>query len=371
MSNKITYGNVGVNYDLMDPFKRMAQAAGRETAGNIKRLNGGEFTELGISRGESVYLIEAAKSYFAHVEEGLGTKNLVADAMYRLTGKTYYDHIAQDTIAMIVNDMITLGAMPLSIAMHLAVSDSTWFIDERRCQDLINGWKNGCNLARCVWGCGETPTLKDIVMPGTVVLSGSAIGLIKPKDRLILPDNIQSGDSIVFIESSGIHANGLTMARRIADNLPDGYLTQLNDGRTYGETILDATHIYVGFIEDCINYGVNIHYAVNVTGHGWRKLMRPTQLFAYIIETLPKQLPIFDFLQNHGPIDDREAYANLNMGAGFALYVSEKDVEAIIKIAQLHEFNALYAGHIEKALEKKVIILPKAIEYSSKALGVR
>ncbi len=121
----MTYSGVGVDYDAMDPFKRMAQLAARETAGNITRLNDGEFREFEASRGESAYLIEAAKSYLAHVEEGLGTKNLVADAMYQLTGKSYYDQIAQDCVAMIVNDMITVGALPLSVAMHLAVGVSS------------------------------------------------------------------------------------------------------------------------------------------------------------------------------------------------------------------------------------------------------
>ena len=185
----MTYASTGVNYDAMDPFKRMAQIAGRETAGNINRLNGGEFREFEPSRGESAYLIEAAKSYFAHVEEGLGTKNLVADAMYALTGKSYYDQIAQDTVAMIVNDLVTLGALPLSVAMHLAVGNSDWFNDEKRTRDLVNGWKKACDMARCVWGGGETPTLKDIVAPNAVVLSGSAIGIIKPKKTLILPKN--------------------------------------------------------------------------------------------------------------------------------------------------------------------------------------
>lgn len=289
MTDKMTYTGVGVDYDAMDQFKRMAQLAGRETAGNIRRLNNGEFREVKMSRGESVYLIEAAKSYFAHVEEGLGTKNLVADAMYRLAGKSYYDYVAQDTVAMIVNDMITLGALPLSVAMHLAVGDSKWFDNEKRCRDLVEGWRNACNLARCVWGGGETPTLRDVVVPGTIVLSGSAIGLVKPKKRLITADNIQHGDTIVLVESSGIHANGLTMARKIGERkdgfwrrlvhlflpkyfslraLPDGYLTRLEDGRTYGETLLDPTHIYVGLIEDCLDRDVAIHYAVNITGHG-------------------------------------------------------------------------------------------------------
>ncbi len=119
----MTYAGTGVNYDAMDPFKRMAQLAARETSGNIRRLNGGEFKEFEPSRGESAFLIEEADSYRAHVEEGLGTKNLVADAMYALTGKSYYDQIAQCTVAMIVNDLVTLGALPLSVAMHLAIGN--------------------------------------------------------------------------------------------------------------------------------------------------------------------------------------------------------------------------------------------------------
>lgn len=365
----MTYAGTGVNYDAMDPFKRMAQLAARETAGNIRRLNDGEFREFEASRGESAYLIEAAKSYFAHVEEGLGTKNLVADAMYALTGKSYYDQIAQDTVAMIVNDLVTLGALPLSVAMHLAVGVSDWFNDEKRSGDLVRGWKNACNLARCTWGGGETPTLKGVVVPEAVVLSGSAIGIIKPKERLII-GKVQHGDMIVIIESSGTHANGLTLARKIAEKLPHGYQTRLSDNRSYGETLLDPTHIYVGLVEDCLNRGVDIHYAVNITGHGWRKLMRATQPFTYMIDHLPKQLPIFDFLQKQGPVDDTEAYGNLNMGAGFALYVGEADAEKILEVARDLGLGALVAGHIESG-DKKVVIKPKGLEYAGETLAVR
>jgi len=367
----MTYASTGVDYDAMDPFKRAATAAGRETAQNIRRLNGGVFRELELSRGESCYLIETIDSYFAHVEEGLGTKNLVADAMYALMlMRSYYDFIAQDVVAMIVNDMITLGALPLSVAMHLAVGDGAWFDDEKRCQDLINGWKHACNLAGCVWGGGETPTLRGIIISGTAVISGSAMGVIEPKHRRIT-GNIQGGDAIVLVESSGIHANGLTMARRIADKLPDGYLTKLSDGRTYGDTLLDPTRIYVGLVEQCLDLNVKIHYAVNITGHGWRKLMRATKPFAYIIDELPKQLPIFDFIQEHGPVDDREAYGNFNMGAGFALYVPEADVGSVVVIAKQLGLRAFKAGHIEESAEKKVIIKPKGIEYSAATLAVR
>ena len=368
MTGKMTYAGVGVDYEAMDPFKRLAQLAGRETAKNILRLG---FSEVEMSRGESAYLMDAGDHYVAHVEEGLGTKDLVADAMYRLTGKSYYDHIARCTVAMIVNDMITLGALPLSVAMHLAVGASSWFSDENRCHDLIDGWKKACDLARCTWGGGETPTLKDIVHPDTAVLSGSAVGVVKPKSRLINAANIQHGDAIVIIGSSGIHANGLTLAREIAGKLPNGYLTKLGDGRLYGEALLDPTTIYVPLVEDCFIEGVDIHYAVNITGHGWRKLMRATQPFAYIIDHISVPHPVFSFIQEHGPVDDQEAYANLNMGAGFALYVGESDVRKVLTIAHLLGMFASRAGTIESSKVKRVIIHPLGLEYLGSTLGVR
>ena len=209
-----------------------------------------------------------------------------------------------------------------------------------------------------------------MVVPEAVVLSGSAIGIVKPKERLIAGP-ILHGDVVVIIESSGIHANGLTLARKIADKLPEGYLTKLSDGRTYGETLLDPTHIFVGLVEDCLNAGVSIHSAINVTGHGWRKFMRAVQPFTYVIDRLPGQLPIFDFIQEHGPVDDQEAYANFNMGAGFALYVSEADADAVLEVAASHKLGALRAGYIERSDGKKVVIKPKGLEYSGATLGVR
>jgi phosphoribosylformylglycinamidine cyclo-ligase len=368
MNEKMTYAGVGVDYEAMDPFKRLAQQAGRETAKNILRLG---FSEVEMSRGESAYLMDAGDHYVAHVEEGLGTKDLVADAMYRLTGESYYDRIAQCTVAMIVNDMITLGALPLSVAMHLAVGVSSWFSDEKRCGDLIDGWKKACELARCAWGGGETPTLKDIVHPDTAVLSGSAVGVVKPKSRLIHAASIQHGDAIVIIGSSGIHANGLTLAREIAGKLPNGYLTKLGDGRLYGGALLDPTTIYVPLVEDCFHEGVDIHYAVNITGHGWRKLMRATQPFAYIIDHVPVPHPVFSFIQEYGPVDDKEAYANLNMGAGFALYVLESDVRKVLAIAHFLGMSASRAGTIESSKVKRVIIHPLGLEYLGSTLGVR
>ena len=365
---RMTYAGSGVDYSALDPFKRRAQIAGRSTAEVLRRLGA---SEVEMSRGESAYLVETHDNFLAHVEEGLGTKNLVADAMYRLVPeRSFYDHIAQDTVAMIVNDMITLGALPLAVAMHLGVGSSDWFTDDRRAGDLVDGWRAACERARCAWGGGETPTLSGIVEPSTVVLAGSAIGIVKPKERLIRA-NIQPGDAIVLFESSGIHANGLTLARAVAERATNGYLTLLSDGRPYGEALLDPTHIYVPVVEDCLNRGVEIHYAVNITGHGWRKLMRAPDPFAYVIDLLPSPQPVFEFIQSIGNVDDSEAYGNFNMGAGFALYVPEKDVATVLDVVRPFPFRAMRAGHVEKSATKKVVITPKRLEYSANTLSVR
>jgi phosphoribosylformylglycinamidine cyclo-ligase len=376
VSESLTYEGVGVDYDVMDPFKRMCQLAGRKTAGNIKRLNGGEFREFEPSRGESAYLVEAGKNYFAHVEEGLGTKNLVADEMAKQTGQCYYHSIAQDAVAAIVNDMITVGAMPLSIAMHLAVGSSAWFEDKKRLEYLVSGWQSACDITGCVWGGGETPTLKDVILPEAAVISGSALGVM-PKAHLIKGD-IQEGDVIIFADSSGIHANGLTLAREIAKKLPKGYLTEISSGFTYGEALLRPTYIYRALVEECLKAGVRIHYAVNITGHGWRKIMRANtkERFAYVIDEMPYQKPIFIFMQEHGPVSDQVAFANLNMGAGFAIIIPEEDFEKVRLIDQKHSADPswaplLKAGHVERSSQKKVVIGPKGFDFLGQTLGVR
>lgn len=365
----LTYAATGVSYDDMDPFKVACQVAAHHTAFALKRFG---FNEEEASRGESAYLVSAPWGYMAHVQEGLGTKNIVADEMADLTGVCYYDQISQDTLAMIVNDLISLGALPITVAMHLAVGSSDWFQNEERWRALVRGWAHACNLARCTWSGGETPTLKDIIIPGRACLDGSAIGYIVEPRQPFGGHRIRSGDVIVCFTSSGIHANGLTLARRIAEKLPKGYLTVLPNRRMYGDVLLDPTHIYVGLVEDCLKLGADVHYGVNITGHGWRKFMRANEPFTYVIDALPPNpSPIFQFMMNHGPVDIEEAYGNLNMGACFALYVAPDDVSKVLVAAQGQPFQAYVAGHIEASDMKRVVINPLGIEFGGSTLAVR
>jgi phosphoribosylformylglycinamidine cyclo-ligase len=347
----LSYENSGVNYDVLDAFKRACQKAAATTTSALQQHG---LREPPAIRGESAYLLEASDHYLAHVEEGLGTKNLVADAMLELTGKSFYRNIGIDTVATIVNDLITCGALPISIAMHAGVGDAAWFSKGTRAADLADGFAEGCRQSGAVWGGGETPALKGIVNPQTIVLAGSAIGRIQPKINRIVGD-VREGDAIIALASSGVHTNGLTLCRALADRLPQGYLTKLEDGRPYGEALLDPSVIYVRFIHAAQQAGLKLHYAAHITGHGWRKLMRLDEPFVYEIQTLPKPPPIFQFLIEKGPIAPREAYATFNMGIGFALMVAPTDAAKCLTLATANGYHPTLLGTVRKQGNRKAI----------------
>ena len=346
----------GVRYDQLDAFKRACQKAARTTAG-VLRDHG--YAEPASTRGESAYLIEAEDHFLAHVEEGLGTKNLVADAVYAATGKCFYREIAIDTVATIVNDLITCGALPISVAMHAAVGDSGWFADAKRTQGLVDGFAEGCRAAGAVWGGGETPTLGGVVEPEAIVLAGSAIGKIAPKKLRIVGD-VRDGDAIIFLASSGVQTNGLSLCRRLAAQLEQGYQTPIGHGdkRTFGEALLAPSVIYVAFVRECQRRGLKLNYVAHVTGHGWRKLMRLDESFVYEITT-PRPAPaLFEFMIEAGPIERREAYATFNMGIGFAAYVPPENVDATLAVAKATGYDAWLAGRVKKDGNRKAVVVP-------------
>ena len=282
------YQKAGIDYSKMDPSKVSAQSAAAATSDNLRRFG---FGEIVASRGESAYVWDQGDSYSAFVVEGLGTKSLIADAVREFSGRSHYDQLAQDTIAMIVNDLVVVGAMPTVINAYWASGESAWHDDKERVSDLVRGWQQACNEVGATWGGGETPTLKDIIEPGAIDLGGAAIGIIQDKGQLVLGDKLRAGDRVVLVESSGIHANGVTLARRVADELTEGYATKLPDGTTYGEALLVPTHLYVDLVRDIQTAGVDIHYMANITGHGWRKLMRAPASFTYRFSDVPTPHP--------------------------------------------------------------------------------
>lgn len=364
----MSYDQAGVQYDLLDAFKRACQ---QQAATTTDALAAHGLSEPKSIRGESAYLIETPDEYLAHVEEGLGTKNLIADAMWKLNGGRFYHNIGIDTVATIVNDLITTGALPISVAMHAAVGDSHWFSHPQRNSDLAEGFAQGCRMAGAVWGGGETPALKGLVNPDGIILAGSAIGRIRPKS-LRITGNVRDGDAIIMLASSGVHTNGLTLCRAIADRTPEGYLEKIPDGRTFGQALLDASAIYVKFVRACQQAALRLNYAVHMTGHGWRKLMRLSEPFVYRIDSVRPAPAVFDHVMRVGPVDLREAYATFNMGAGFAVYVDPSDATRCIELAEQAGYTAWRAGRVVKQGDRKAVeIVPLNVTFDAESLQVR
>jgi phosphoribosylformylglycinamidine cyclo-ligase len=368
MSRQKSYAETGVNYQQLDQVKILAQRAAATTSGGLANFAG---QEVAASRGESAYVWEEGDAYRSLVVEGLGTKSLVADKMRAVTGKTYYDALARDTIAMIVNDLIVVGALPEVVNAYFAVGDSAWTADHERAADLVNGWAAACQEIGAVWGGGETPSLKGIINAAAIDLAGSAVGLIKPKSRLVLGDRLADGDAIVLIESSGIHANGISLVRGLADENPKLYRQKLADGRLFGEAILTPSHLYVNLVRDLMESQLDIHYMVNITGHGWRKLMRAEKKnLKYIIHDIFPPPDEFVLIQKLAGMSDSEMYATFNMGAGFAIYLPKSQAASVVKTAARLGLRAIVAGQVKKG-KKSVEIKPKNLIYPANTLEVR
>ncbi len=369
----ITYSNSGVSYQSLDPVKKLAQEGALKTSKNLKK-NG--YKEISDTRGESAFVWSLGSArdkkqiLIASVIEGLGTKNLVADITAQITGKTYYEVIGHDTVATIINDLISVGAKPLTINAYWAVGESDWFKNTKRIKGLIKGWGNACNLAGVTWGGGETPTLKGIIQEDSIDLGGSAIGIISSKKNLITDKRLRIGDRIILLKSNGINANGLSLARALAKNLSKGYATKLPSGKIYGEALLTKTNIYAKLIEDLQKNKIDIHYISNITGHGLRKIMRARQNYIYVIEKIFEPQEIFNFIQKHANLDDYEMYQTFNMGMDYALFIPQKYIEKAQRIIKKHKFQSINAGYVEKG-KRQVIIKPKNITYSSETLNLR
>jgi len=371
-AGSLDYKTSGVDYAPLDAFKRACQQAAGTTRHVLSTTGYREV--LGI-RGESAFLLEADDHFLAHVEEGLGTKNLVADAVARATGRCYYRAIGIDTVATMVNDLITCGARPVSIAMHAAVGDGAWFNDEHRARELAAGFAQGCIDSGAVWGGGETPALKGLISPETIVLAGSAVGTIQPKSRLVQAD-IKDGDAIVFLSSSGVHTNGLTLCRAIADKLPDGFQTPVTTTESFGELLLKPSVIYAQFVQQVLDAKLRARYFVHMTGHGWRKLMRPESPWVFRIDrhTAPGESvpPLFEFIIKHGPVARREAYATFNMGVGWAVYLDPDDAEMCVRIAQSLGHQAWVAGRVMRENDRRAVEIPgEQIVFEADTLSVR
>jgi phosphoribosylformylglycinamidine cyclo-ligase len=300
----------------------------------------------------------------ALTSDGVGTKVLVAQQLGR------YDTVGIDCVAMNVNDLLCVGARPLSLVDYIAVQEA----DPDILADIAKGLAEGARLAGVSIPGGEIAQLQEIVVgtrPGLGFdLAAAAVGLV-PLDRIIVGRDIADGDVLVGVASSGIHSNGLTLARRILFEQA-GYdvTTVLPElGCSVGEELLRPTHIYVREALAVLDEGVPVKAMMHVTGDGFLNLARVAAEYGFVINALPPLPPIFALLQRLGSITDDEMYRVFNMGVGFCFVVPPDAVEQTVAIVAAHGKHAQAIGHAVPDPERHIRILPAGLISEGKRFG--
>ncbi len=258
----------------------------------------------------------------------------------------------------------------LVVNAYFAIGAPAWISTGSRLPSLIDGFARGCVDSGAVWGGGETPSLQGIITATEIDLAGAAVGRLPPGVEPLLGDDLAAGDRIILLASSGIHTNGISLARRLAGDLPDGLLSELPSGRTFGEALLDESAIYVKAVAQVLAAGLTPSYLTHITGHGFRKLMRPCRDFTYRLAALPAVPESLAFLVERSGLDDHTAYGTLNMGAGFAIYCREGEVDGVVTIAERLGMSPVVAGAVEEG-PRRVVIEPLGVTYEETELRIR
>jgi len=265
--------------------------------------------------------------------DGVGSKSIIAHMMNR------YDTIGIDCVAMNVNDAICVGARPISMVDYIAIEKS----DADILGAIAIGLAEGAKQAGISISGGEIAPLKDVVRGFDLV--GTVVGIV-PLDRVITGRDLVPGDVIIGLESSGIHSNGLTLARHVfferAKLSIDHVFPEL--GMPLGEELLRPTLIYVPEIIDVINNIPSVKALINITGDGLLNLSRVDATVGFLIDDLPPMPPVFRLIQQHGRVDTAEMFEVYNMGVGFCILVAERDADSTLEILRRHRRRAQIIG---------------------------
>ncbi len=282
--------------------------------------------------------------------DGVGSKILVAEMMEK------FDTIGIDCVAMNVNDLICIGAMPVGFVDYLAVEHP---LKDTILEQIGRGLLEGCRQAGVPILGGETAVLPEMIRGAGstgVDLAGTAVG-IADCDELIDGRAIQDGDIILGVESNGIHSNGFTLARKV---LLSHYSLENRLGKNQlGEELLRPTRIYVPHFKALKRAGVKIHGIAHITGSGFKKILRLGN-FEFNIEGLPPTQKIFELIQQLGSISDTEMFSTFNMGIGLIVVVDPKDADRARKTLMQHD-TTYELGRVKASDRGRVVIKQKDV----------
>ncbi len=314
------------------------------------------------------YPLAADIGYFANVidlgngegiafgTDGVGTKIIVAELLDR------YETIGIDCVAMNVNDVICVGARPVSMVDYIACSHTDSEVFEQLGQGLAEGARQG---GISISG-GEISQIKEII--SGIDLIGACIGHVS-LEKVNTGRDIKPGNLIVGLASSGVHSNGLTLARKVllGDNL-DEQKSRINDyegilGQTLGEALLEPTRIYVKPVMEMLDSGLDLKAMVHITSGGFCNLNRvESDNIRFVIDTLQPIPEIFNIIQDRGEVGEAEMFEVFNMGTGFCILVEgTKEVEAIAEICKKHDLPCQVIGQVEPCQGKEVTVPQKQL----------
>lgn len=292
--------------------------------------------------------------------DGVGSKTLVASALDR------YDTIGLDCVAMNVNDIVCVGARPLALVDYLGIHT----LDARRTEEILRGLGAAAKEAGIAIPGGELAQLPEVIgSDGSIYgdekafdLVGTCIGTLRPSE-MILGQRVEVGDAIIGIASSGIHSNGLTLARRVLLK-EAGFL--LNESppplsRALGDELLEPTLIYVRAALDLWSAGIDTRGLVHITGDGFLNLCRLDAPVGYVIERLPEMPAIFSLIQDAGGIDDTEMFRVFNMGVGFMVIVRDAEVDRALGRIAASGYEAQRIGRVGDDEKGVVRIAPAGL----------
>src|SRR4051794_35364812 len=284
------YKDAGVDYGVLDAAKRLALGQAIATSPQLDARGGRAHDE---SRGQSAFTFEFGGQTLALVVEGLGTKALLARQYMDATGRDFFGAMAYDTVAAIVNDLCSVGALPLVVNAYFSTGDAAWLEGGPQFESLVKGWRQACEDAGATWGGGESPALPGLVSAHDVELAGSAVGVV-PGDPL-LGDALEPGDEIVLVQSSGLHANGASLARMLVDRHPDGIDLRMPEGAGFVVGVLPPSSLYAILAPPLRAPELPITSFTHTPAHGFLKTMRPRPPLPSRLHSLPPVPPVLQF----------------------------------------------------------------------------
>jgi phosphoribosylformylglycinamidine cyclo-ligase len=319
----LTYASAGVNIERAESFvSRLKKRAVRAGHDQMWKAAGGY---------ASVYPV-ANEMAVAVTTDGVGTKLLVADELNQ------HSTIGIDLVAMVANDLICVGATPTMFLDYFAVGR----LEDALADAVIEGIVEGCDQAGMILAGGETAEMPGVYEPGQYDLAGFAVGNVS-KAALLTGERIRPGQKVIGVSSSGVHSNGLSLARKV-----------LKDNKAAYAKLLRPTLIYVKPVVEIFGKIPNaIAGVAHITGGGWRNIFRLNDNVGY---TIDDPLPIPDVLQEIGKfVDEKEMYRTFNMGMGLTI-IAESNPDAIVETFTLAGFNAKIVGTVSD--QAKTLTIP-------------